>query len=175
MVTDRVIAAVHGTLGSGYTNDQIIACCQTYFTSLRDDFRRKQTGKLETHRKRSTRTIRLRRKLEKRKDIVYCTNPPPLSADQMTMAKDMIEAGITYMSSEESDTEQGDGYTRVRKVRRLAWESKQMSDIKDVIDDYGIKCASRKQKAKLVFLKRDSSCDISARPVPKNVLNWAIN
>ncbi len=175
-MTERVIRAVRGTLGSSYTDEQITSCCQTYFTSLRGDRRRKQNGTLDVHRKRSGRTIRLSRKLERRREIIESKkNPPPLTAEQMAQAKDMVNADITYMSSDESDTEDGDGYSRVRKVRRLAWESMEMSDIKDIIDTHGFKCANKKQKAKMVLLKRDTSCDISARKVPGNLLNWAVN
>ncbi len=175
-VTGEVISAVHGTLGSSYTDEEISEYCHKYFTNLRDDYRRKQNGKFDGHRKRSSRTIRLKRKLEKRKNIIESQKkPPPLSTEQMAQAKAMLDADITYMSSDESDTETGDGYGRVRKVRRLAWESKNLTEIKDIVDSHGLKCASRQSKAKIVLLKRDSSCDISMRPVPKNLLNWAVD
>ncbi len=174
-VTGEVVNAVHGTLGSSYTDDEITAYCHKYFIHLRDDHRRKQNGKLDGHRKRSSRTIRLKRKLEKRRNIVESAKPPPLSTEQMAQAKAMLEADITYMSSDESDTEKDDGYGRVRKVRRLAWESKELAEIKGIVDSHGLKCASKQSKAKMVLLKRDSSCDISMRPVPKNILNWAVD
>ena len=173
--TDRVVEGVHGTLGHSYTDEEIVRCCHTYFTSMRADRRRKLNGNLDKHRKRSGRTIRLSRKREKRQEIIESDSPPPLTLEQMAQAKDMISAGTAYMSSDESDTEDGDGYNRVRKVRRLAWESKQMADIKDIVDRHGYQCANKKQKAKMVLLKRDSSCDISSRPVPQNILNWAVD
>ncbi len=174
-VTNEVISAVHGTLGSSYTDQEITAYCHKYFTHLRDDHRRKQNGKLDGHRKRSSRTIRLKRKLEKRRNIVESNKPPPLSTEQMAHAKAMLDADVTYMSSDESDTENDDCYGRVRKVRRLSWESKKLIELKDIIDNHGLKCASKQSKAKMVLLKRDSSCDISTRPVPKNLLNWAVD
>ncbi len=174
-VTEKVIRAVKGTLGDSYTAEEITEYCHSYFNSLREDHRRKQNGNFNTHRKRSGRSIRLNRKSEKRKLILQSDIPPPLSTEQMVQAKEMLAAGNSYMSSDESDTEEGDCYGRVRKVRRLAWESQKMKDIKDIIDNHGLQCASKQSKAKMVLLKRDSSCDISLRPVPKNILNWAVD
>ncbi len=94
----------------------------------------------------------------------------------MVLAKEMICAGTDYMSSDDSDIEENvNGYGIHRKVRRLAWESTQMTDIKDIVDKHGIKIANKKQKAKMTFYNRDASCEVSVRPVPSNLLNWAVD
>ena len=94
----------------------------------------------------------------------------------MVLAKEMVSAGTDYMSSDDSDIEDnGDGYGISRKVRCLAWQSTQMTDIKDVVDKHGIKIANKKQKAKMTFYRRDTSCEISTRPVPSRLLNWAVD
>ena len=175
-VTERVIHDVHGTLGNSYNDEQITSSCRTYFTNMRADRQRKLNGNFDTHRKRSSRTTRLTRKLERRRAILNADIPPPLSESDMVLAKEMLSMENEYMSSDESETEDSeDAYGPTRKVRRLAWQSSKMTDIKDTLDRHGIKIANKRQRAKMTVIKRDASCGVSARPVPSKILNWAVD
>ncbi len=174
-VTERICYLVDGSLKGSYTAQEISDYCKTYFTHLRDDRHRELNGKKETHRNTAKHRNRLNRKLEKRRTIVRADNPPPLSADQLSLANEMLSAGPDYMSSDESDTEDNEGYGTRLKVRRLSWESTQMKDIKDIVDQHGIKIANKRQKAKMTYYRRDASCEISTRPVPSKLLNWAVD
>ncbi len=175
-VTEEVIGAVKTSFKGSYTEEQIASCCKVYFTNLRADKHRLLNGTMDTHRKRSSRSIRLKRKLERRRAIIEGSSPPPLSDSDMALAREMISMENVYMSSDESETEETEGaYGPTRKVRLLSWQSRKMTHIKDIIDQHGIKMANQRQKSKMTVFKRDSSCEISARPVPKRILNWAID
>ncbi len=130
-----------------------------------------------TIRRFNSRRNRLNRKLNKRKAVLEAATPPPLSGDQMILAKEMLLSGGTeYMSSDESDDEDNvENRGTQFKVRRLAWESTQMSDIKDIVDKHGINIANKRQRAKMAYYKRDPSFEVSTRPVPKKLLNWAVD
>ena len=176
-VTDRLINGVEGTLKDSYSAQEISDYCRTYFKHLRDDRNRELSGKKDPHRKSASRRNRLNRKLNKRKAVLEAATPPPLSDDQMVLAKEMLLSGGTeYMSSDESDNEDNlENRGTHFKVRRLAWESTQMSDIKDIVDKHGVNIANKRQRAKMAYYKRDPSFDVSTRPVPKKVLNWAVD
>ncbi len=176
-VTDRLIDAVEGTLKDSYSAQEISDYCRTYFKHLRDDRNRELSGKKDPHRKSASRRNRLNRKLNKRKAALEAATPPPLSDDQMTLAKEMLVTGGTdYMSSDESDNEDNvENRGTHFKVRRLAWESVQMSDIKDIVDKHAINIANKRQRAKMAYYKRDPAFEVSTRPVPKKLLNWAVD
>ncbi len=174
VVTQRIYDGIEGLHGRSYTLAEVTMCCKTYFKSLKDDRQREENGIKDKHRKAAARRHRLKSKLKRRKKCLNSVTKPPLSEDQLQKAHDMVFIGdMDYVSSDESEDEADEKNTRL--VRRLWFESPEMTEIKRVIDEHYIQVTPKKGLSKMLTLLKNGCSPVSSREVPKKVLNWAVD
>ncbi len=173
-MTRKIIDSIQFLHRRSYTPAEITMCCKTYFKSLKDDIQRDLNGIKDKHRKAAARRERLNSKLNRRKRCLNFGVKPPLSSDQLHKANDMLlNGGLAYMSSDESEDECDEKNTRL--VRRLSFESPEMTQIKRVIDEHYLQVADKRGLSKLKRLVKSGRSPLSSRTVPKKVLNWAVD
>ena len=77
---------------------------------------------------------------------------------------------LEYISSDE-DVDDDEGS---RTIKRIPWESEQLSNVKETLDRIFVANASISQKRKLSKnISRQNGGPVSLRPVPKNIPGWA--
>lgn len=133
--TDRLVNAVIAGEGGlqkcPFTLREIQGASKTYYISLRDQARRKESGKDKEHATRSRRQSRRRERAARLQQILRSVKEEALEG----VAREKIAKVMTpeYLSSEESDYDDN-GEFRHFIVRRLAWQKQTFKTLKDKLE-----------------------------------------
>ncbi|XP_061166260.1 uncharacterized protein LOC133175156 [Saccostrea echinata] len=131
LTTKRITRGVRDAYGGKekcpFSTAEIEGACQRYFKSLRDSERRKEKGTNQRHAVTSRRQSRRRERCIRLQKAIK-------TASFTSLAKEKVRPLLTpdYMSSEESDIENGE---RTSKVRHLSWQKKKFRKAKEVLEE----------------------------------------
>jgi len=169
-VKEKIYAYVGGKEKCEWSDAQIEEAFKRYFMTAFESKQRKDRGKDDEHRTKCRRLGRRREKLNRRVQALSVIDW------ETQMKAEMAEAlKEDFISSEES-SEESDSGELVYKVKRLAWESKELSQRKKKLDElYHESQQKKKTHSQERRVKRVRNALWSVRGQPDNCPAWACN